>query len=109
MDTALVNTAPAETPPWSARRDGPALLISGTLDQLTAAEVAARLAAEVPGGALWLDLSGVDFCDVAGVRALLAGRDAARALGLVLQVEYFPHTFTHLRPPVRIPGKLSFR
>lgn len=82
-------TGPSERPEtvlWSARRDGPVLRVSGALDALTARDVAGRLAAEVADGVSQLDLSGVELCAAAGVRALLAGQEAAQARQVILSV-----------------------
>jgi anti-anti-sigma factor len=75
-----------ETALWSARRDGPVLRIEGALDVITADDVTERLVAEVLTGIDRVDLSGVEFCGAAGVRALLAGREAAHARGIVLRL-----------------------
>lgn len=71
---------------WSARRDGLVLRISGALDVSTARDVAERLTAEVTAGAGQIDLTGVEFCAASGVRALLAGREAALDRDLVLRL-----------------------
>jgi anti-anti-sigma factor len=75
-----------ETALWSAHRDGPVLRVSGALDALTFDEVAERLTAEIAAGVSQIDLSGVSTCAAAGVRALLSGREAARARRLVLSL-----------------------
>lgn len=79
-----------ETALWAARSDGVTLQVSGALDVNTADDVADRLVAEVLGGITQIDLSGVEFCAAAGVRALLAGRETARARGLVLLLRCSP-------------------
>jgi anti-anti-sigma factor len=79
-----------DTALWAARRDGPVLRITGTLDAATADAVAERLGSEIRAGTEQLDLSGVDFCGAAGVRALLSALDASRARGHVLRLRCPP-------------------
>jgi anti-anti-sigma regulatory factor len=71
--------------PWSARREGPVLYLSGDIDLIDGIELTHRIVVEVSLGAVVLDLTGVGFCGAAGVRAVLQGH-AARHDGVTLQV-----------------------
>lgn len=59
------------------------VVITGSVDGITAERVHAALAAEVDGGNVCLvgDLAGVDYTSSAGLRALLATVKAARRQG----------------------------
>ncbi|HKT00671.1 MAG TPA: STAS domain-containing protein [Rugosimonospora sp.] len=64
------------------------LAVTGDLDLASAGELAQRAAALVPEapGLLLIDFSGVDFCDSAGIRALLSVRKAAERAGCELRL-----------------------
>ncbi|MFB9718113.1 STAS domain-containing protein [Planobispora longispora] len=72
------------------RRERQAVRLRGDIDLVNAAEIADRLVAEVEAGAWHLDLSEVDYCGVAGLRALLAACDALRARGGTLRLTCSP-------------------
>ncbi|GIH80028.1 hypothetical protein Plo01_64570 [Planobispora longispora] len=74
----------------SVRRERQAVRLRGDIDLVNAAEIADRLVAEVEAGAWHLDLSEVDYCGVAGLRALLAACDALRARGGTLRLTCSP-------------------
>jgi anti-anti-sigma factor len=78
---------PSRSEMCSFRRIGPVLYLSGEIDLANAADIAREVVAAVEDGVHCLDLSAVAFCDAAGLRVLLAGRDRlverGRALRLV--------------------------
>jgi anti-anti-sigma factor len=79
------------------RRDGDSLRLRGDIDPDSAAMVTERIVAAVRSGVWQLDLSAVRFCSADGVRALLAGRDAARAAGRDLYLACSPQVLRVLR------------
>ncbi len=58
------------------RREGHVLRLVGEIDDANAARVTERVVADVRAGVDRIDLSGVHYCGAAGIRAVLAGRDA---------------------------------
>ncbi|MFJ3091457.1 STAS domain-containing protein [Streptomyces sp. NPDC086838] len=84
-----LNITPDETPA------GPALHVAGELDYASSATLSLRTEALhlSPGQRLVIDLSGVTFCDSAGITALLAARQHAQAAGAAMVLEAVP---THL-------------
>ena len=79
-------------------RDGVAILrVEGEIDLATASPLAQALERELtPGAALIADLTGVEFIDSAGTRALALTERAATALGcrlLIIPSETVSHVF----------------
>jgi anti-anti-sigma factor len=79
-------------------RDGIAILrVAGEVDLATALPLAQAIERELsPGGALIADLTGVEFIDSAGTRALALADRAATALGcrlLIVPSEAVSHVF----------------
>lgn len=62
---------PDTTPPISITTTADAVAVAGEIDAHTAPELAAALAAESGRDELVVDLSGVEFVDSSGLRALL--------------------------------------
>lgn len=81
----------------SVRRDRDSLRLSGEIDVGNVAAVSARIQAEIRAGVVHLDLSEVGYCGAAGLRALLAGRDALRDRGGVLRLTCSPVVLRILR------------
>jgi anti-sigma B factor antagonist len=66
------------------------IAISGSIDLQACATVSRRLErliADAAGRRVVFDLSGVEFCDCAGVRVLLAAYETATAAGLACTVD----------------------
>jgi len=49
----------------------PGLIIAGEIDESNYSVLVAGLAAQAPNGDVHVDLRGVDFCDIAGLRAIV--------------------------------------
>jgi anti-anti-sigma factor len=90
--TAPGGHAPADlrTEFFTGRRHGDVLVLSGEIDLPNAAAVSDWIASHVAAGVVHLDLSQVTYCGAAGVRALLAGRDALPPGGATLAMTCSP-------------------
>lgn len=78
--------APERLGPYRLFFDEDRLVLSGSVDTLTADQLAGVLAATPTGPRAVLDLGGLEFVDVAGSRALAGWAAALRARGVTIEI-----------------------
>jgi anti-sigma B factor antagonist len=98
---AAFNVDVVETP------DGPVVRARGDLDLSTADDLerAAFPLIKAPSATLTVDLSGVDFCDSAGINALVKLRKSCDASGWRLAVS---NPQPHVRHVLELSGLIAF-
>jgi ABC-type transporter Mla MlaB component len=76
------------------------LIIAGEIDESAYLTLAERLAGLAPHGDVHIDLGGVEFCDLAGLRAIVCATGSPSAdTGLADEEQPGRHVILHAVPP----------